>query len=127
MNHTLESLLKLAETPEGREEIRAIVAELCGWNREQNPNNGIWMWWTQVPGFRRYHQAGPPDYTDSLDAMAKAKQNMRFSERRWFAAHLIDVLSHKLGGGARVADRELAFTEAWQEAIAFILTKQATA
>lgn len=94
MKHTLQSLLALAATDEGKEKINVIVAELCN--------------------------AGEPikGYVVSLDAMAEAKRRLSDEEDSKFRDWLYCVIPQP----AKV--RRFHNPEPVEEAMAFILTVQ---
>lgn len=118
MNHTLESLLELAETDNGPQQIRVIVAELIGYIDFTSTEGhlmgyGLSNEWCQIP---RFHA--------SLDAIMPEVRKLSNGLRFDYAEHLNAVISTQINRCFRVADRELIFAEAIHRCIAFILTKQ---
>jgi hypothetical protein len=149
MNHTPESLLTLAATDDGKQQIRVMVAELCGWkpvNDDAVPDR-VWPckgtvtgkdgWWMMFPpAGLDWGRAGkstgkvanyPPEYTASLDAIIPAVLG-RFITREdeaLYARRLTEVLNEALRGRPRflgASSFDLDTAQAVHCAIAFILT-----
>lgn len=118
MTHTLESLLKLAETEDGLDEIHSLVCELSDGlpTREINQPN---CQFEEVM-----------HYAKSLDAMAEARKASALSrdERRHYAGWLETLTEAGHDPDLRSISDEGVFMVLdalpLQHAIAFILTKK---
>jgi hypothetical protein len=116
--HTLSDLQKLAETDEGRERIRVLVAELMGWTgiyEEVHP--AITYLWGYDDEFEHpKHRRIVPDYPRDLNAIASAEAGLTDEEHAAFQGLLILVCEGKRTVSASALHR----------CMAFILTKQPT-
>lgn len=154
MTHTLESLLKLAETDAGKEQLDAMVAALSGapkhfyickrglyyrpgGNGYTGSRSDAWKLPESEALTHEYKPAGAagiewvtlepvevPAYTTRLDAILPEARQLLFSQRQAYLDHLNQVMAAPIKHCVRIADREMAFAEAIHHTIAFILTKQ---
>jgi hypothetical protein len=129
---TLESLIALSKTPEGFQQLRIMVAELCGWTRIGTTGNhgapyGL------APDHAGMDLLDLPDYVGSLDAMAEAEKLLTRDDAHEYHDHLIEIvreaapLCSQCEAGEPWAKRWTFHATALQRAIAFILCKQARA
>lgn len=120
MKHTLESLLALAETDDGRKQIRVIVAELAGWAGVLNdPLHG---YVGIKPG--EWASRKLPHFHTSLDAIMPEVRKLSIHDGdEWpYIQRLTRVLHAATKRPA--SPFKLATAEAVHHCIAFILTKQ---
>ena len=123
MKHTLESLLALAESDDGRQQIRILVANLVGWSTwegsENYPSPKVWT----APDGRARCWCDIPEYHTSLDAiMPEVRKLDEKSAEKW-ANFMADIFYKKGNLGWQVC-YAIATAEAIHASIAFILTKQ---
>ena len=123
MKHTLESLLELSNTDEGRQKIRVIVAELVGWSTwkgsENYPSLKVWT----APDGKARCRSDIPEYHTSLNAiMPEVRKLNEDQQNRWINV-LADIID-PMGELGWKADFTIATAEAVHHCIAFILTKQ---
>ena len=97
--HTLTSLLELASTPDGLQQIGEIVAELTG-------------------------RTVFPDHPSDLNSCAALRKGLRFSERLTCNAYLREVMSEPLKPGEFVEWSACIDATPVQHCIAYILTRQ---
>lgn len=130
--HTLTTLLELAETDEGREKIRVMVAELMGWKRAGTREGAFDLGSIQLWSHPDREGRTPNLPPLSLDACAEFEAGLRGNDLERYQDHLERVVfrfttdddwSEELGVSAR--------TKAWHasalcRSIAYILTKQET-
>jgi hypothetical protein len=91
----LETLLALAATDEGRQRIREMVAEGCGWIKLETPEPLLWKrdGITHLLGHATWRDSSTslatevelPRYTGSLDAMAMAEESLQDDQRALYA------------------------------------------
>ena len=117
MNHTLESLLELAETDNGPQQIRVIVAELIGYIDFTSTEGhlmgyGLSNEWCQIP---RFHA--------SLDAIMPEVRKLGEGEKARFLYELERVCMIAFSHNFTLC-RAMLDAEAIHLCIAFILTKQ---
>jgi len=86
MKHTIESLLELSKTPEGKQQIRVTVAELCGWTKCRTTKNPLFEFGRKPGG--KFPDFYLPDYTGSLDEMVEAEKMLTHSECRIYEGWL---------------------------------------
>lgn len=115
MKHTLETLLELAKTGEGRMRIRVMVAELNGYERRPD---GRWRRVGEVGS------CGIPQYTTSLDAMAEAKACLGSIEALAKYADNLEKVCVPTHICSLTHWKSIVMATALQRSIAFILTKQ---
>ncbi len=148
--HTLSSLLALAATDEGKQQIRVMVAEACGWCWQhfvgaaesflEHPNKPYRVYdgprmevalpcsvltWMALDGW------GVPDFTGSLDAMAEALKSKDDAFMREFQHHSLETYRPEFNNLGIDAPRRHSFQsyaifrslkpDAWRWAVAFIL------
>ena len=125
MKHTLESLVELAKTSEGKQQIRVMVAELCGWTKCRTNKNPLFEFGRKPGG--KFPDFYLPDYTGSLDAIAEAEKLVQSIEEKNF---YINTLNEIATASLEYTDQQPEVDWLWctasalQRAIAFILTKQ---
>lgn len=123
MTHTLTTLLELAETDEGREKIRVMVAELAGW---QKCPGSLVCWEHDKKVATR---ASLPRFTTSLDAIASAEAGLTDEEWDRYAELLFDIAENEsleMDFIDIALSRAYVSASALHRAIAFVLTKQET-
>ena len=132
MKHTLETLLKLADTDDGRQQIRVIVTELVGY---------VLIPWQEIDFYffqptehgRALAKNGEligalrdydlPAYHTSLDAiMPEVRKLDEEAAEKW--ANFMADLFYRKGNLGRQVCYAIATAEAIHHCIAFILTKQ---
>lgn len=138
MKHTLESLLALAESDDGRQQIRVIVAELVGWK----PTAHWWCPKCQSPVISRdvtnderhdvrhggcgaFVETDEPmgHYHASLDAIMPEVRKLDEGEKARFLYELERVCMIAFSHNFTLC-RAMLDAEAIHLCIAFILTKQ---
>jgi hypothetical protein len=77
MMHTVQSLLKLAQTPAGVQQIRKTVARLEGWRSAPSRHSDFKLVWLRGGE----HCYALPDYTGSRDAIAEVEGRLEAVER----------------------------------------------
>lgn len=132
MKHTLETLLALAETDGGRQQVCVIVTELVGWTfRPPCYNKGPFTiefkaealaCWVR-PGNGPHQTEFPPAFDTSLDAIMPEVRKLDEKGQNAWLNHMADIVDPmgELGWRAEFA---IATAEAIHASIAFILTKQ---
>jgi len=98
MKHTLESLLTLASTDEGKQQICVMVAEACGYQFRDETWSEMKGVYTSTGGFigldkPEWHPY--PEYTSSLDAiMPEVRKLDEHGRNRWinYMADIIDPM-----------------------------------
>lgn len=134
--NTPKSLLALAESPEGQEQVRIIAGEIDGWTqiafRKHPESNKICndepdeLWFGINPektGVRKL-----AEYTTSLDAIFAAEKRLGLHDfnnydMRVFWYHQADHLS-QLQTGIQLESHDMAFVSILDRCICFILTAQ---
>lgn len=120
MKHTLSSLLALAETPEGQQQIRVMVAEAL------YPAFPIFKKGTELRHDYGFLNSGPVQpYDSSLDAIMPEVRKLIFSKRQSYLDHLNQVMAAPIKHCIRIADREMVFAAPIHHCIALLLTLQA--
>lgn len=117
MNHTLESLLELAETDNGPQQIRMIVAELIGYIDFTSTEGhlmgyGLSNEWCQIP---RFHA--------SLDAIMPEVRRLDADSKFAYLQELSRI-SERVNAPHFTMQWMVTSAEAVHASIAFILTKQ---
>ena len=96
------------------EQMRAAIAEVCGWKYHCMEGMAVGCW--IVP-----HQGGldaePPDYPNDLNAMYEAESTLLFSRRQRYYEKVKEIMSRDIRG--TVADIECIRATARQRAEAF--------
>ena len=117
---TLESLTALSKTPEGFQQLRIMVAELCGWTRiGTTGNHGVP--YGLAPDPAGMDLLDLPDYVGSLDAMAEAEKQLFTDDLRHDYVDWLDVI---MDCRSMICEKSTTFATALQRAIALILTLQ---
>lgn len=121
MKYTLQELLKLADSDEGKQRIRVMVAELCGYTLTADQR---WRRPGQTVG-----ECGLPEFAKSLDDMAELVRGFTDPAFHKFCLNLSKLSwilypdqtdQHSYMNRLRVSFAGAAI----DHAIAFILTKQ---
>ena len=134
MKHTLETLLALAESDDGRQQIRVIVAELVGakwWAVHKSAstlsllNLGVKHGWQECsePLESSWINDDVPKYETSLDAIMPEVRKLHEKAAEKWANFMADLFYRKGNLGWQVC-YAIATAEAIHASIAFILTKQ---
>ena len=126
MNHTLESLLVLAETDDGRQRIQAIVAELVGYIfRDETfaERKGVYTSTGGFIGLDKPNWHPYPDYHASLDAIMPEVRRLDEKAAEKWANFMADIFYQKGNLGWKVC-YAIATAQPVHHCIAFILTKQ---
>lgn len=113
--HTLQDLIALGETEDGRVTLRLTLAKLCNWSDID-------------PHWEGYHQEfcgieGPfhvPDYPNDLNACHEVEMSLNESQHHQFAAFVRKIVP---GNYMHESFRAISAT-ALQRTIALILTLQ---
>ncbi len=128
MKHTLESLLALAATDEGKQQIRVMVAEIQGWQmiKGERPSS-LGHLVATIGGKMDF----VPFFTTSLDAMAEVLKDKDDAFMREFQHHSLETYRPEFNNLGIDAPRRHSFQsyaifralkpDAWRWAVAFIL------
>lgn len=98
------------------------IAEFCGWKRElhASPTGVERMRWITPEGYESA-QGALPRYFNDLNAMHKAEQSLKFSERLEYARQLAFVMTPEVMRDT-IRVKELYMATAAQKAEAFLRT-----
>ena len=118
--HTLQSLLTLAETEEGRHEIRVMVAEMRGWRmiKGESPSSAghFIAHLGSTTGF-------VPPYHTSLDAIMPEVRKLDEQGRNRWINHMADIID-PMGELEWRADFAIATAQPIYHCIALLLSLQ---